>query len=254
MRILIIDDMAAMREHAVKILGAMSVAESNITQATNGKDGLHLAKSLNPDLIILDISMPDMSGIAVAQEIWKDSPSQKIIFWSQYHKEAYVRAIGKILPDEAVHGYAIKGELDENFQHAVDSVLIKDNSYIDPIVRGVQNRLKSKDGSVTDIEYETLMDIACGLTDRAIAQRRHVSVRAVQKRISSLIEKLIKNQDGEIKEITGTELLNPRTRVLAVAFKRGLVTAEDLIEANEEFFKWLRKEFDESLQDVTVTR
>ncbi|HEY9790259.1 MAG TPA: response regulator transcription factor [Candidatus Obscuribacterales bacterium] len=254
MRILLIDDMPAMREHAVRLLHQLLGQDVQIVQATSGTEGLHMSKSMSPDLIILDISMPDMSGIAVAQEIWKEHQQQKIIFWSQYHKEAYVRAIGKNLPDEAVHGYAIKGELDENFLHAVDSVLLKDNSYIDPIVRGVQNRLKSKDGSVSDLEYETLIDIACGLTDRAIAQRRHVSVRAVQKRISSLIEKLIKNQDGEIKDITGTELLNPRTRVLTIAFKRGLVTTEDLEEANSEFFKWLRKEFDETIQDTTLVR
>lgn len=254
MRILIIDDMPAMRQHAVKLLNQMLGQDAQITQATSGAEGLHMSKSLSPDLVVLDISMPDMSGIQVAQEMWKDRPQQKIIFWSQYHKEAYVRAIGKSLPDEAVHGYAIKGELDENFLHAVDSVLLKDNAYIDPVVRGVQNRLKSKDSSVSDLEYETLMDIACGLTDRAIGLRRHISVRAVQKRISSLIEKLIKNQDGEIKELTGTELVNPRTRVLTIAFKRGLVTTEDLETANSEFFKWLRKEFDETIQDTTLAR
>jgi DNA-binding NarL/FixJ family response regulator len=251
MKILIIDDMAALRQHALKILDNLLGEGHQVVQATTGAEGLRLSKSLQPDLVITDISMPDMSGIAVAQEIWAERPSQKIIFWSQYHKESYVRAIGKILPDEAVHGYAIKGELDENFSYAVDSVLLKDNSYIDPIVRGVQNRLKSKDGSITDLEYETLLDIACGMTDRAIAQRRHVSVRAVQKRISALIEKLMKNQDAHIKETTETELLNPRTRVVAVAFKRALLTQEDLIEANNEMFKWFRKEFDESIQDVT---
>jgi DNA-binding NarL/FixJ family response regulator len=253
MRILIIDDMPALRQHAANILeGLLGSTEHQIMQAGSGTEGLRMSKSMCPDLAILDIAMPDVNGIAVAQEIWEERPSQKIIFWSQYHKESYVRAIARILPDEAVHGYALKGELDENFIYAVDSVLFKDNSYIDPVVRGVQNRLTSKNGSITDLEYETLLDLASGLTDRAIAMRRHISVRAVQKRISALIDKLTKNQDTHIKEMTGLELLNPRTRVLAVAFQRGLITPEDLDEANGSLFKWLRKEFDETLQDASA--
>jgi len=220
------------------------VPGAEIVEASNGVDGLKLARTLNPDLIIMDISMPEMSGIKAAQQIWVENPAAKILFWSQYHREAYVRELGKIVPDEAIHGYALKSETDDKFSYAIQSVLLHDNPYIDPVVRGVQARLQSKDGSLSDVDYETLLDIALGLTDRAIAQRRHISVRGVQNRLSMLLDKLLNGEDAHLRETAGMEIFNPRTRLVYVALKRGLLTAEDLMQPEAEMYSWLEQEFD----------
>jgi DNA-binding NarL/FixJ family response regulator len=177
-KVLIVEDVAALRQHAARLAKSIAPNAIEVTEASNGTEGLSLARSMEPDLIIMDISMPDMSGIKVAKEIWLEKPMRRILFWSQYHREAYVRELGKIVPDDAIHGYALKSETDDKLIYAITSVLLHDNPYIDPVVRGVQARIHSKDGSLSDVEYETLMDVAVGLTDKAIAARRHISVRS----------------------------------------------------------------------------
>lgn len=247
--ILIVEDLPALREHAAKVVRETLGQDVQIVEAGSGTQGLEMARKHDPDFILLDINMPDMSGVKVAEQIWKDKPTKKILFWSQFHKESYVRAIAKILPDEAIHGYALKGEVSQNLAYAIASVYTHDNSYIDPVVRGVQAKLQSKDGAFNDVEYETLIDIAIGLTDRAIAKRRHISVRGVQKRISALLEKLLHGENEYLKESAGMEVLNPRTRLLCVAFKRGLLNAEELDEPEKKMFDWLDKEFFKNADD-----
>ncbi len=188
--------------------------------------------------------MPEMSGIKAAEEVWKESPVTKILFWSQYHREAYVRELGKIVPDEAIHGYALKSESDEKLTYAITSILLHNNPYIDPLVRGVQARLQCKDQSLTDVEYETLLDITAGLTDRAIAARRHISVRGVQNRLSLLLTKLLCGEDSHLKETAGMEIYNPRTRVVFEALRRELIDPDEIGALSDDLNEWLAEEFD----------
>jgi len=242
-KVLIVEDVAALRQHAARLAKAIAPNAIEVTEAVNGAEGLRLARAMEPDLIIMDISMPDMSGIKVAKEIWQEKPARRILFWSQYHREAYVRELGKIVPDDAIHGYALKSESDEKFIYAITSVLLHDNPYIDPVVRGVQARIQSKDGSLSDVEYETLLDVAVGLTDKAIAARRHISVRGVQNRLSMLLEKLIKGEDAHLRESAQMEVFNPRTRIVFEALKRGLLDPDEVNRMESTLFEWLEAEF-----------
>ncbi|MFX6118651.1 response regulator transcription factor, partial [Acinetobacter baumannii] len=88
-----------------------------------------IAAEIKPDLIVMDILMPQMNGIKAAQLIWAQNPATKILFWSQFHRESYVREISKILPDEAIHGYALKSEKDDKLLYAINSVLLYNNPY-----------------------------------------------------------------------------------------------------------------------------
>lgn len=242
-RILIVEDVPALRQHAAKIAQSIAPGVIEIVEAANGLEGIKLAKSLQPDLIIMDISMPEISGIKAAREIWAETPTRRILFWSQYHREAYVRELGKIVPDEAIHGYALKSETDEKLSYAITSILLHDNPYIDPVVRGVQNRLQSKDGSLSDVEFETLLDVAAGLTDKAIAARRHISVRGVQNRLSMLLEKLVKGEDAHLRETAKMEIFNPRTKIVFEALKRGLLDPDAINRMQAELYEWLAAEF-----------
>jgi len=243
-QVLIVEDLAALRQHARQLVEKIHSNHVQVHEAVNGAEGLKLAKSVQPDLIIMDISMPEMSGIKAAQQIWSENPRQRIIFWSQYHREAYVRELGRIVPDEAIHGYVLKSESDERVEFAIRSVLLEDNPYIDPTVRGVQARLEAKDGSLSDVEFETLLDVAGGLTDRAIAARRHISVRGVQNRLSMLLDKLVKGEDAHLRESAAMEIFNPRTRVVFEALKRGLLDPDAVHAIDSEVYDWLADEFD----------
>lgn len=243
MKVLVVEDVPALRFHAIEVVKRIFPGVV-ISEATNGAEGLDLALSQTPDFIIMDVSMPEMSGIKAAQKIWQSFPQRKILFWSQYHREAYVRELGKIVPDEAIHGYLLKSEGDDKLEEAITSVVNDENPYIDPIVRGVQARLKSKDSGLSDVEFETLVDIATGLTDKAIAARRHISVRGVQNRLSMLLEKLVKGEDAHLRESAGMEIFNPRTRVVFEALKRGLVDPDEVQKLEEDLSEWIDEEFD----------
>ncbi len=240
-KVLIAEDLEVMRKNAVSVVRKVAGESSEIDEVSTGTAALEALRKKSFDLVVLDISMSDLSGIKVAESIWSERPSQKIIFWSQFSSESYVRAIGKILPDDAIHGYTLKSEGDDRLAHAIELVLIAGHSFIDPTIKGVRRRLQSKNDALTDIEYETLLDVSVGLNDRAIAQRRHISVRGVQKRISSLLSKLLQGETDHFKESVGVEVLNPRTRLLCIAFRRELILAEDLKEPEREMLEWLNK-------------
>ncbi len=244
MRILIVEDVPALRSHARQVIQRVLSDDVEIVEAFDGVEGVKLAKMTAPDLILMDISMPQLNGVKAAEEIWECNKQARILFWSQYHREAYVRGLGRIVPDEAIHGYLLKGESDDKLAHAIESVLVKGDPYIDPIVQGVQNRLKSKDNSLTDTEFETLLDVALGMTDRAIALRRHISVRGVQNRLTTLVTKLVKGEDANLRQAAGMEVFNPRARIVFEGLRRGLIDPEDLSRLSTAAWSWIEDEFD----------
>jgi len=236
--------MPALRAHARQVIEKVLADGVEIVEAVNGVEGVKLAKKTAPDLTLMDISMPELNGVKAAEEIWEANKQARILFWSQYHREAYVRTLGRIVPDDAIHGYLLKGESEDKLAFAIESVLLKGDPYIDPVVQGVQNRLKSKDESLSDTEFETLLDVAIGMTDRAIAQRRHISVRGVQNRTSMLLTKLVKGQESHVRESAGMEIFNPRTRIVFEGLKRGLIDPDDMPKMDEEVWNWIEDEFD----------
>lgn len=243
--ILIAEDLTGMRNYAAELLRKIFPANAEVFEAVNGQDAVSLAFEHAPDLIIMDIAMPLTNGIKAAQQIWSKMPTTKILFWSQYHREIYVRDLARILPDEAIHGYILKSESDDKFEYAVNCIMKHNNPYIDPVVRNIKSRLTKKDESLSDIEYETLVDICLGLTDKAIARRRHVSVRGVQNRVSILEAKLLKGQNVIARENSGLEVYNTRARAIFEAMRRGLIDHDMLEEMDQEMREWMAADLEE---------
>jgi DNA-binding NarL/FixJ family response regulator len=241
-KVLIVEDLPALRQHVAEVL-KKAVPDVTIVEAPNGNTGIELFRKEKPEMLILDINMPDITGIKVAQTVWAESPSTKILFWSQFHRESYVRELGKIVPDDCIHGYALKTESDEKLTYAITSVLLQDNPYIDPIVRGVQHALKVRDGILNESENAILVDVILGLTDKAIAMRQHISVRGVQNKISALSVKLVKGLDIHVKESAGLEVFNTRVRIILEAFRQGFIEPEDIAELEGEMADWLARRF-----------
>jgi DNA-binding NarL/FixJ family response regulator len=242
-RALLVDDLPSMRQHLEQVVSTVSNAEFESRQAASCAEALDEFGKWEPNLVITDISLPETSGIKLAQKIWGLDPRMKVIFWSQYNREAYVREIAKILPDDAIHGYVLKSEPDSKLIYAIESVLFEDNPYIDPLVRGVQTRLSNKENSLTDVEMETLLDVSLGLTDKAISVRRHISVRGVQNRVSMLSAKLLHGEDANVRDSAGYEVFNPRSRLTFVAIQRGLIDPEELRLLDSDNKQWLSSEY-----------
>jgi DNA-binding NarL/FixJ family response regulator len=243
-KVLIAEDLQPMRQHAAQLVQTYLTEPIEILETDSGTKALELDEQHNPDFVILDISMPDLSGIKVAEKIWSRAPRRKILFWSQYSREAHVRELGKIVPDEAIHGYLLKSESDEVFGHALRSIVNLDNPYISAQIRGVSSKITSKDSSLSDVEYATLIDLTMGLTDKAIARRHQISVRGAQNRIGILFSKLLEGEDGYYQELAGMEIFSPRTRAAFITFSRGLLDPDSIPELDKELKKWLAQEFE----------
>ena len=211
-----------------------------IERAPNGLIALERAVSFELPLVISDIQMPEMNGIDFARALWQRKPQARIVFWSQYKDEMYIRALARIVPPETVYGYILKSNSRERIASAIQTVLLEEQCWIDPEVRKVQGRAGHSQTALSDIEFEALIDIALGLTDNLIAQRRYLSRRGVQSRLNSLYNKLGLDQEQFQGEKFG-DAFNLRNRAVAVALRRGLINAFELEQEEAEFQSWLKR-------------
>jgi len=221
-RLIIADDNPRDRSFLLEVL-----ARYVPVVVANGQEALDACAAESEPWIITDIQMPGLNGVELARQVWARQPAARLLFWSQHSDETYVRAMSKTVPPETVYGYVLKNNSAETVARAAQAVFEEDQCWIDPQVRRVQARTLRAHDALTDAEYEVLIDIALGLTDNTIAERRYLSRRGVQNRLHTLYAKL-----GAHEEVAGPraggEVLNVRTRAIAIALQRGLVNAFEL--------------------------
>lgn len=205
----------------------------------NADEALAACKGIEEPWLVTDIQMPGPSGIELARHIWLQHTRARILFWTQHSDETYVRALAKLIPPETVYGYILKNNPAETLQRAAHAVFDECQCWIDPLVRKVQARSRDTLDALTDPEYDVLIDIALGLTDKAIAERRYLSRRGAQNRLQSLYAKLGANLEPGTSA-GGGELLNIRARAVTLALQRGLINAFELSREEARLQQWLR--------------
>lgn len=233
--ILIAEELAGMRSHAAEISRRALQCEVEICEAVSAVECIDLAMKAAPDLIIMDIATPLTNGLETARQIWSQLPSTKILFWSYRYGEMHLRDLLRILPDGALYGCILKSEDSSRLEYAVLSLLEHQSTYLDQQVSNIICRMSRKGEAVTDVEYELLLNLCLGLTDKAIAKHLGLGVRCVQNRINTLGAKLLKSlkeQNTDFK--SGSGIFNLRTRLLFEAFKRGLIGQEILEEVDQQ--------------------
>lgn len=234
-RLIITDDNPRDRDFLVEVFQQY---EPVVT--TNAREALAACAQFSEPRIVTDIQMPGQNGIELARQIWAQKPAARVLFWSQHSDETYVRTLAKLIPAETVYGYVLKSNPAEILLRAAQAVFDECQCWIDPQVRSVQARTQRGNDALTDAEYEVLIDIALGLTDNTIAERRYLSRRGVQNRLQSLYTKLGANTEPHTRH-TGTELINARSRAVALALQRGLINPFELKKEEEALAAWLAK-------------
>lgn len=207
---------------------------------THTQDPLHaieLAKQqINPQ-IISDLQMPLMNGVTLAKNIWKEKPNAKILFWSNYGDETYIHSLIKIIPPETVYGYVLKDNTSDILLKAVSAVFSEDQCWIDPKLRPTRNQVLQAGSGLSDTDYEVLIDISLGLTDKLIAERRFLSHRGAQNRLKTLYLKL-----GVAAESNDSKHLNIRARAVSVALRRGLINSDEIEKEERLFQQWSKQQ------------
>lgn len=234
MKTWIVEDNATLRRHAETLLRDRIPSLTPLIAIATGSEALVRLERETADLLLLDIQLPGANGIEIARRAWKSRPSTRIVFWSQFKDEVYVRRISQLIPPETVYGFVLKTSPDEKLVQAVRAVACEEQCWLDREIRGVQARALQSPSALTEAEAEALIDVALGLTDRGIARRRYLSRRGAQNRLHSLYLRLGVERDEE-----PGSLYSPRNRAVFEGLRRGLINPDVLAEESAALDLWL---------------
>ncbi len=176
-------------------------------EASSGSEALEKYRTIKPDLLILDISMPDMNGMDTAEQILKDDPNGKIIILSMYDDEDYISRCMEL----GVKGYVVKNETGSELDYAVKTVL-KGQTYFSNQVQKVifqkysnsvtKKKQKAPEIKLTGREVEIVKLISEGLTSHQMAEKLFISPRTVETHRANLMKKAsVKNSIELVKKI-----------------------------------------------------
>jgi len=190
--ILIADD------HAVVRKGLRALIEGRpewkiCGEACNGRQAIRMAREINPDLIILDISMPDLNGLEATIEIAKCCPNTRILMLTMHYSEEFVERSLKA----GARGYLLKSDAEQDLIEAVES-LLQDKTFLtspasELLLERFLNKGQEDSGSLSVLtarEREVLQLIAEGSTNKEIAERLCVSPRTVETHRAHIMTKL----------------------------------------------------------------
>src|SRR5215468_179709 len=247
MPILIAEDNVAQRAYLRELLEREFAEYKPILEAADGESVVRMALAERPQLCVLDIQMPGLSGVKAARAIWKGFPEARIIFWTQFPHEIYINEIRKIVkaadPPPA-YGFIHKNNPEDRFLRFVAAVLEDGADMIDPAFKDSFKR-----PLLTEFEAEALYYLALGLSNWAIARKCSLSLRGVESRLATLYEKLfVSMAEGTEHESYDKLAYNIRTRAFFEALRRGLLNNDELEKAAAELDGWIerdRKKFNE---------
>ena len=241
--IVVLESVPTLRRHFAEVAYKAISGPVQLLEAASVSEAVIVTKNRAPSLVVIDLSSSEYNGLAVANEIWSVNSSTKIMFWCHSFKQNYFQQIKEIAQPFAVYGIVPKSCTDQRLIHAIQSILLHDNSFIDSSIRASVSSSGSQRRRLTKTEYETLCDVVQGLTDKAIARRRNLSARGVQNRLSALFSKILSGRHSWLRESAQMDVFNLRTRLVFEAVKSGLIDEEGLESLDSELDSWLSGEF-----------
>ncbi len=190
-RVLVADDHALVREGIRHVLDAEPGIDV-VAEAANGREAVELALLHRPDVVVLDITMPEETGLKAAARLRELLPSARVLLLSMHENIEYVREGMRI----GTHGYILKDSAGEELRAAIRAVFAGGTFFSPAVVR----RLSTTDPVVTrpnallelltPRERDVLDGVARGLTNKAIAAELGISRRTVEAHRESLMRKL----------------------------------------------------------------
>jgi DNA-binding NarL/FixJ family response regulator len=194
--ILLVDDHPLVREGLKAVINA-SPKYKVVGEAENGTRALQLVKELKPDVVLMDLSLPDQSGIEVTRQIQGIRKKTQIVIVSMYSKTDFiVKAF-----QAGAKGYVVKESAPEKLLQAIRNVLAGEYYMDSAVSRKVVEKLMQSSSKAPSIkndnydaltarEQEILVLIAEGLTNNRIAERLFISLKTVKNHRSSIMKKL----------------------------------------------------------------
>ncbi len=201
-RVLLADDHAIVRDGLRAVLAAQKDFEV-VAQESDGEAALKTALKLKPDVCVLDIQMPLLSGLEVARRLAAEHAGCRVVLLSMHKEEAFVRAA----VDAGVAGYVVKEDAARELTDAIRAA-VRGDMYLSPRVAGqvIQAARRGPSGpgdgrgNLTPRERDVLRLLADGLTSKEIAARLNLSPKTVDGHRTAIMDKLaIRNVAGLVK-------------------------------------------------------
>jgi NarL family two-component system response regulator LiaR len=216
-RILLAEDHVVVREGTKKLLESQPDFEV-IGEASDGEEAIDLTRKLHPEIIIMDISMPKLSGIEATKQIKAFYPSAAVLVLTGYDYDEYVFA----LIEAGAAGYLLKDTSGDELINAVRHVTAGEPVLHPRIIRKILDRLRApveetavtpEAELLTDREMEVLRLAAKGMSNAEIAKTLYLSIRTVQAHLRAIFNKL-----G----------VGSRSEAIVYALKKGWLSLEEL--------------------------
>jgi len=194
-KVLLADDHNVVRQGLRMLLEAQQDIKV-VGEAENGRQAVQLAKSLEPDVVVLDVAMPLLNGLEATRQITRDVPKARILVLSTYCEEDYV----KQLTEEGASGYLVKQTAATDLIKAIRETH-KGNAFFSPsIAKRVLDQCRDifshgsqapkKSSRLTTREAEVLQLIAEGHANKQIASELGISIKTVEKHRQQVMNKL----------------------------------------------------------------
>jgi len=188
-RILLADDHAVVRQGFKMILAAQADMEI-VGEAGNGREALELAGRLQPDVIVMDVAMPELNGIEATRRVADLSPRSRVLALSMHKDSVYVREILRA----GARGYLLKDSIASDLLAAVRAVA-RGEGYLSPgvsdaVLNDYRRHVTDPIDLLTSREREVLQMIAEGKTNKDIATVLNLSVYTVDAHRGRIMEKL----------------------------------------------------------------
>lgn len=209
-RIVIADDHPVVREGLQAILEVASDMEA-VGEASDGAEAVRLAGELRPDVVLMDLRMPNMDGIEAIRKIKADHPGVEIVILTTYDDDAdIVRGLRA-----GARGYLLKDSGREALFGAIRAAArgesLLTSAVVDKVVAHLSDPEPARTETLSEREHQVLALLAQGAPNKQIGHRLHIAERTVKAHVTSIFNKL-----G----------VNSRAEAVAVAMRSGLLSVE----------------------------
>ncbi len=190
-RILIVDDHVVVRQGLAAMLTPRNGMEV-VGEAANGREAVRLARKLTPDVIIMDLLMPEMDGLEATIAIKEQNPDARILVLTSFSEEDRAVTIMTV----GASGYLLKDSGADELMHAIRSIHSGHLIMSPTVMQALSNAARKQTSKshpafeLTPRELEVLQGIVDGLTNQGIAVKLGISATTVRSHVSSVLAKL----------------------------------------------------------------
>jgi two-component system response regulator NreC len=197
-RVLIVDDHAVVRA-GISLLLAREPDIEPVGEAGTGRDAIFEARSLEPDVILMDVVMPDQTGLEVLPTLLREHPETRVLLLSMQDDPRYVREAFAA----GASGYVLKEAADVEVVNAVREVA-RGGRYVNPelgarlVAADTEAQRRADNDPLSEREREVLRLLALGHTNQEIARQLYISVRTAETHRAHIMQKLHLSSRAEL--------------------------------------------------------